>query len=57
MRILVTGSNGLLGQKIIRQLVKKNVTFLATSLGENRNDACPTELYRPMDITNLEDIA
>lgn len=56
MRILVTGSNGLLGQKIIRQLLKKQVSFLATSLGENRNDGCPPEFYHSMDITNPDDI-
>jgi dTDP-4-dehydrorhamnose reductase len=57
MRILITGSNGLLGQKIVAQLLKKGSAFLATSLGENRNEACPKENYLPMDICNPEEIA
>ena len=36
-RILITGSNGLLGQKIVLQCLKNNIDFIATSLGENRN--------------------
>ena len=56
MRILITGSNGLLGQKIVAQLLKKGSTFLATSLGENRNEECPTENYLRMDICNPEEI-
>lgn len=56
MKILVTGSNGLLGQKIIAQALKHNITFLATSKGENRNDDCPDNYYRVMDITNEQDV-
>ncbi len=56
MRILITGSNGLLGQKIVRQLVNSKDAFLATSLGVNRNDECPVNHYRTLDITSSEDI-
>lgn len=56
MRILVTGSNGLLGQKIVRQLLDAKTTFLATSLGENRNDDCPAAHYCSLDITNQAEI-
>lgn len=56
MRILVTGSNGLLGQKIVRQLLDAKITFLATSLGENRNDDCPVAYYCSLDITNQAEI-
>ncbi len=56
MRILITGSNGLLGQKIVYQLLNAKEVFLATSLGVNRNDACPTDHYCAMDITNQVDI-
>jgi dTDP-4-dehydrorhamnose reductase len=52
MRILVTGSNGLLGQKIVGQLVHSDIEFLATSTGENRNTNCPDSSYRSMDISN-----
>lgn len=56
MKILITGSNGLLGQKIIDQLLKKKINFLATSLGKNRNSNCPSEKYCSLDITNEEEI-
>ena len=50
MKILVTGSNGLLGQKIIRQLSKNSIEYLATSQGENRNSSCVN--YHSLDITD-----
>ena len=56
MKILITGSNGLLGQKIVRQLHKYNKDFLATSVGENRNPDCPAANYQSMDITDPSDI-
>ncbi len=57
MRILITGSNGLLGQKIVKILSKRGTEFLATSNGNNRNQDCPSELYREMNITNQQQIA
>lgn len=56
MKILITGSNGLLGQKIVRQALKRNLDFLATSKGENRNPDCPSNKYREMDICSAADI-
>lgn len=56
MRILITGSNGLLGQKIVKQLLKKNILFLATSSGENRNPDCPKNNYSEMDICNAKEV-
>ena len=50
MKILITGSNGLLGQKIVKQLLKANYSFLATSKGENRNHDCPQTNYLSLDI-------
>jgi nucleoside-diphosphate-sugar epimerase len=41
MRILITGSNGLLGQKIVKICLKRGTDFLATSNGKNRNQDCP----------------
>lgn len=55
-RILITGSNGLLGQKIVMQLQRKRLDFLATSLGKNRNPDCPDDRFVSMDITSREDI-
>ena len=56
MKILITGSNGLLGQKIVGQLFKNNIDFLATSLGNNRNSICPNDRYIELDITNQNQI-
>ncbi|HLU86925.1 MAG TPA: SDR family oxidoreductase [Taishania sp.] len=52
MKILITGSNGLLGQKIVAQLIKKKISFLATSLGENRNSNCPEKHFCTLDIVD-----
>jgi dTDP-4-dehydrorhamnose reductase len=57
MRILITGSNGLLGQKIVGQLKKRKIEFLATSKGENRNTDCEDLNYVSMDICSKEEIA
>jgi len=57
MRILITGSNGLLGQKIVRQLKKRKIEFLATSKGENRNTDCEDSNYVSMDICSEKEIA
>lgn len=57
MRILITGSNGLLGQKIVKICLKRGTEFLATSNGNNRNHECPNEKYQEMDITNQQRIA
>jgi dTDP-4-dehydrorhamnose reductase len=51
MSILITGSNGLLGQKIVAQLLKSGKSFLASSRGDNRNPDCPAEFYQDLDIT------
>ncbi|MBX3106647.1 MAG: SDR family oxidoreductase [Bacteroidia bacterium] len=58
MRILLTGSNGLLGQKIIYALRnKKEVELIATSKGENRTAAKDGYTYIPMDITNHDEVS
>ncbi|MBU2018403.1 MAG: SDR family oxidoreductase [Bacteroidetes bacterium] len=51
-KILITGSNGLLGQKIVKLCLSRGLSFVATSNGENRNSNCPKENYISMDITN-----
>jgi dTDP-4-dehydrorhamnose reductase len=56
MKILITGSNGLLGQKIVKLCLKCGIPFLATSKGENRNPDCPASNYIPLDITNKLEI-
>ena len=56
MRILITGSNGLLGQKIVNQLTNSGTVFLATSLGENRNSKCCDSSYVTLDISIEADV-
>ena len=54
MKILITGANGLLGQKLVAQLRAEGADFLATGRGESRlNKDVP---YRKMDITSARDI-
>ena len=57
MIVLITGSNGLLGQKIVKQLLNSKVQFIASSQGENRNPDCPQEAYRKMDISSHVEIS
>lgn len=56
--ILLTGSNGLLGQKLVHQL-KNNTKFnlIATSKGENRISDEKGYTYLSLDITNAEQIS
>jgi dTDP-4-dehydrorhamnose reductase len=56
MRALVTGSNGLLGQKIIEQLKNKDNKIIATSKGSNRNPN-NSFIYEDLDITNKEQLS
>ena len=51
MRILITGSNGLLGQKLVKLCLARGLNFIATSKGENRNPECPTINYLSLDIS------
>ena len=53
MKILITGSNGLLGQKLVKLLVNQHdIEFLATSTGENRIKTITGFDYVSLDITN-----
>ena len=56
MKLVITGSNGLLGQKLVKQCLEKEIPFIATSKGENRNSLCPEYNYRELDITDLKAI-
>jgi len=56
-KILITGSNGLLGQKIVHALLKrKDVEIIATSLGENRMLLKDSYTYESLDITNKDQV-
>ena len=53
MRILITGSNGLLGQKLVAALRNDPaVELVATSRGGDRTPAPLGDRYRPLDITD-----
>jgi dTDP-4-dehydrorhamnose reductase len=49
---LITGSNGLLGQKIVSELQRKGLTFIGTSKGKNRNPSLKKENYLSLDLTD-----
>jgi len=52
-KILITGSNGLLGQKLVELLVKNTShEVIATARGENRLPSKDGYIYEAMDITN-----
>lgn len=56
MKILITGSNGLLGQKIVQYCINKKIDFLATSLGKNRHSICEANNYHSLDITSKSEV-
>jgi len=56
-KIVVTGSNGLLGQKLIYALKKrKDVQVIATSTGVNRIMDKQGYIYESLDITSKEEV-
>lgn len=56
-RLLITGSNGLLGQKLVHALVNNpRFEVLATSLGANRISRTDGYSYQSLDITNEEEV-
>ncbi len=57
MRILITGSNGLLGQKLVSLLSQDSeVELIATARGENRLLETERYVYHAMDITNRDEV-
>ena len=56
MKVLITGANGLLGQKIVEFFITDGIDFMATSSGGNRNPNCPDSDYSEMDITNEQNV-
>ncbi len=56
-KILLTGSNGLLGQKLVELLLNtENVQIIATARGENRLPFTDGYVYNSMDITDSEQV-
>jgi dTDP-4-dehydrorhamnose reductase len=56
LRVLITGSNGLLGQKLVHTCLERKLPFLGVSSGENRNPDCPAGNYRSLDLTQHEKV-
>ena len=53
MKVLITGSNGLLGQKLLHKLRKDtSVELIATSIGDNRVSEKEGYKYLSLDITS-----
>lgn len=57
MKILITGSNGLLGQKLIELLgTKPEIEIIATARGKNRLPVSESYTYFSLDVTVKEDV-
>jgi dTDP-4-dehydrorhamnose reductase len=55
--ILITGSNGLLGQKLVELLIQQpTIKVIATARGENRLPFTEGYDYYSMDITNRDEV-
>lgn len=56
-KILITGSNGLLGQKLVELYLKEGLyEIIATARGENRLPNTKGYVYQSMDITNKAEV-
>lgn len=55
MRVLITGANGLLGQKLVQLLKEQEVPYLATSKGPCRING--DVQYRSLDVTDSKQIS
>ncbi len=56
-KILITGSNGLLGQKLVHKLKNhSNFQLIATSIGENRIKDKNGYVYESMNIANRSEV-
>jgi dTDP-4-dehydrorhamnose reductase len=57
MKILITGSNGLLGQKLVYKLRnQKDIICIATARGQNRLVKQDGYVYQSLDITNKQNV-
>ena len=55
-KVLITGSNGLLGQKLVNLFVANNFDIIATSKGKNRNFFTTNYEYFNANITNSDKV-
>lgn len=56
VRILITGSNGQLGQKLVKHCLDNKFKFLATALNENQLSFCPGSNFQKMDVTAKKEV-
>ncbi|MGB0165460.1 MAG: SDR family oxidoreductase [Luteibaculum sp.] len=56
MKILVTGANGLLGQRLIQLCLDKKIEVYATGKGESRLHGLSGVSYKSVDITDAGDV-
>ena len=56
MKYLITGSNGLLGQKLLNKLKDFNCKIIATSKGINRNSESKLYYYESLDVTDKDEV-
>ena len=56
IKVLITGSNGLLGQKLVNLFIDNNFKVFATSKGKNRNSIIENYEYFNVNITNFEKV-
>lgn len=55
-KILITGSNGLLGQKLVELLLSKEIEIIATARGENRLPFKEGYTFKSLDITDKQQV-
>ncbi len=57
--VLVTGANGLLGQKLVEMLLPfaNQYQIIATARGENRAKITKGYIYESLDITNVDEVS
>jgi dTDP-4-dehydrorhamnose reductase len=57
MKILITGSNGLLGQKLVKLLSEKGIEVIATAKGGDRlKNTLSNYAFETLDITDLSEV-
>lgn len=57
MKILITGSNGLLGQKLVKLITDQGShELIATARGKNRLPSDSGYVFEPLDITNDQEV-
>jgi dTDP-4-dehydrorhamnose reductase len=57
-KVLVTGANGLLGQKLVEMLLpfSNQYQIIATARGDNRAKITEGYIYEKLDITNIDEL-